>query len=359
MYQSFKVKNFRCFHELALGDLKRVNLIAGMNNVGKTALLEALFLHGGAYNPQATFKLSAFRGIENVKVNLSRLGETVWDSLFNQFDNTKSIELVGENNAGSRSLRLRVAREPAELKKISHYISDSPEEFKGLLTSSEIAQVLALEYKENGRQTALYMVADQKGVRTEPFPSTPPFPTFFQTARLRVPFIEEAERFGKLELEGKQDELLRVLRLIEPRLKRLAVVVESGETMLQGDIGAARLVPLPLMGEGIARLATLMLYMSNAANGIVLIDEIENGLHHSVMAKVWKAIGEAARQYDTQIFATTHNLECIVAAHRAFMESDQYDFRLHRLERTREGLIAVTYDQEDLAAVIETSLEVR
>jgi hypothetical protein len=183
--------------------------------------------------------------------------------------------------------------------------------------------------------------------------------SLFQTARLRLPFIEEAERFGKLELRGRQDELLRVLQIVEPRLKRLAVVIESGEPMLQGDIGLARLVPLPLMGEGIARLATLMLYISNASNGIVLVDEIENGLHHSVMAKVWKAIGEAARQYDTQIFATTHNWWCIVAAHEAFSKSEVYDFRLHRLERIKGTLEVVTYDQETLEAAIEIGMEVR
>ncbi len=41
MIQSFRVKNFRCFQDLTLKSLKRVNLIAGKNNVGKAALLKA------------------------------------------------------------------------------------------------------------------------------------------------------------------------------------------------------------------------------------------------------------------------------------------------------------------------------
>jgi len=64
VYQSFEVGNFRCFRKLNLAQLERVNLIAGMNNVGKTALLEALFLHCSAYNPELTLRLNAFRGIE-------------------------------------------------------------------------------------------------------------------------------------------------------------------------------------------------------------------------------------------------------------------------------------------------------
>lgn len=49
MYKTFRVQNFRCFRDLTLTDLARVNLIAGKNNAGKTALLEAflLFCAGG------------------------------------------------------------------------------------------------------------------------------------------------------------------------------------------------------------------------------------------------------------------------------------------------------------------------
>lgn len=44
MYKYFKINNFRCFEKLELPELERVNLIVGKNNVGKTALLEAIFV---------------------------------------------------------------------------------------------------------------------------------------------------------------------------------------------------------------------------------------------------------------------------------------------------------------------------
>jgi len=58
VYRSFKVKNFRCFDDLEIAPLERVNLIAGMNDVGKTALLEALFLHCGAWNVELIYRLN-------------------------------------------------------------------------------------------------------------------------------------------------------------------------------------------------------------------------------------------------------------------------------------------------------------
>jgi len=361
MYQSFEVSNFRCFRKLNLADLERVNLIAGVNNVGKTALLEALFLHCGAYNPELILRLNAFRGIEQVKLEFGRWVEIPWDSLFSQFDTSKIVELAGENEqTGHWILRLRVIRQPEELAKIGKSIQRSSDRPGGIsLFSSDIVYILELECTEEGQRRKHYLMLDQMGLRIEPLPPPPPFPAVFLAARVRIPPAEDAERFGKLEILGQQDALLRALQVIEARLRHLAVVVAGGVPMIHGDIGLGRLVPLPVMGEGMARLASLVLAIGNAPNGVVLVDEIENGLHHSILPKVWRAIGEVARQFNTQVFATTHSLECIVAAHRAFSKSERYDFRLHRLERVNETIRAVTYDQETLEAAIETGLEVR
>jgi len=358
MYRSFKVSNFRCFSELNLAGLERFNLIAGVNNVGKTALLEALFIHCGAYNPELTIRLNAFRGIEKVKVELGRGIETPWDSLFNNHNILKTIELVGENKGTvQRTLRLKMVRKPDELAKIGQFILHGQDKSESGAMSSETVQVLELAYKAGKQSGRYHMILGPKGLRTEPIP--PPFPGFFLAARLRIPHAEDAERFGKLEISGKQDVLLEALRIVEPRLRRLAVVVTGGAPMMHGDIQLDRLIPLSFMGEGMVRLASLVLAIGNAQKGIVLVDEIENGFHHSILPKVWRVIAEAARQFNTQVFATTHSMECIVAAHRAFAESESYDFRLHRLEWRKETIHSITYDQETLAAAIETGLEVR
>jgi len=360
MYQSFRLSNFRCFRELALSHLERVNLIAGVNNVGKTALLEALFLHCGAYNPELTLHVQGLRGIERVKIQLPGWVETAIESLFSGFDSSKTVELVGENDAtGRRILRLRIVREPEQLAQISEFIQHGPDRPEILPLSSEATQVLELEYEESKRRGKYHTFIDQKGMRTTPIPPPPPFPAFYLAARGRIPHAEDSERFGKLEIMGRQDVLLQALQVIEPRLRRLATVVASGLPMIHGEIGLGRLVPLPFMGEGMGRLASLVVAVGNASNGVVLVDEVENGLHHSILPKVWRAIGEVARAFNTQVFTTTHSLECIAAAHKAFAEGRHYDFCLHRLERRNETIRVVTYDQETLAAAIEAGLEVR
>jgi hypothetical protein len=295
-----------------------------------------------------------------MRFELGKWVETPWDSLFNNFDTELIIELSGEvEDTGPRKLRLKVARRPDELPKIRNYIEHASDKSESIQVPWGMAQVLELEYEEKEKQGRYHMIFDPEGVRVEPMPPPPPFPAFFQVDRMRISPKEEAERFGRLEVQGKQDMLFDVLRLIEKRLHRVSVVVVAGEPVLHGDIGIGRLIPFSVMGGGMVRLTSLVLQIANASNGVVLIDEIENGLHHSVMRNVWRAVGETARRFNTQVFATTHSFECIESAHKAFRDSGIYDFRLHRLDRVKDVMSLVTYDQEALEGAIETGLEVR
>jgi AAA15 family ATPase/GTPase len=199
----------------------------------------------------------------------------------------------------------------------------------------------------------------KSGIRSYPHPPAPPFQTYFLGSRSNPSLIDQIELFGKLQIKLKKDVLIKNLNIIEPRLNNIEPVTVTGNTLLHGEIGMGRLIPFPIMGGGMVRLTNLILYLTNAPKGVVLIDEIENGLHHSVMKNVWKAIGEISREFDTQVFATTHSFECIVSAHKAFSENNIYDFRLHRLEREEDHIRLVNYDQESLEAAIDMGLEVR
>ena len=126
--------------------------------------------------------------------------------------------------------------------------------------------------------------------------------------------------------------------------------------MIWGDIGLSELVPLSMMGEGMTRIARIILAISSAAGGIVMVDEIENGIHYSVLEKVWSAIADAAERAQVQVFATTHSFECMEAAHKALGEKLMF----HRIEDTREGRKrCVTLEAEGLAAAIRHGFEVR
>ena len=104
---------------------------------------------------------------------------------------------------------------------------------------------------------------------------------------------------------------------------------------------------------------SVALAIGDADGGVVLVDEIENGLYYQVMEKVWAAIGEMAEASGVQLFATTHSDECFRAAHRAFSGMHEYNFRLHRLDRVGGENRSVTFDQEMLETAIRSGLEAR
>jgi len=270
------------------------------------------------------------------------------------------IQLAGQDaDETTRSLSIRLVEPettqltPSNGGALSHSASE------GLTTASGILELL-LEYRDSRSQLVTTRVSltpeGELSARREGNASLP-FGVYLST-RARF-LLEDAGRFSNLERVGRHEMFLPTLQLLEARLRRLAVLVTGGVPIINGDIGIGELIPLPLMGEGMVRLLSIMLAIANAPDGIVLVDEVENGLHHSVMMGVWQAIADLARQYRTQVFATTHSWECIQAAHRAFEASGTYDFRLHRLDRIGEDVRAVGYDREMLATSTEMNLEVR
>lgn len=348
MLKSFSVKNFRGLKELNINDLEHVNIIAGRNNAGKTALLEAIFLHAGSVNPLLALVINGMRGMERIAVDNSPNADLPWDCLFPDYDNKVQIEFVGSDKENARrAVTLRTEKPKSVQIEV------------GATIQKLIPDILVLEYEnEKHKMHKVELRLEQGGPRMDP---VLPVPTnaILVSARRGNSSSEDAQRYGKLEVEKRESLLLEALKSIEPRIQRIAMIVIAGEPVLHGDLGTARLLPLPLMGEGMVRLATIVLSILSAPDGIVLIDEVENGIHHSVMENIWRAIAKVARQNYTQIVSTTHSLECIQAAHRAFKDSQPYDLRVHRLDKHNSKTTVQTYDQETLEAALCEGFEVR
>ena len=126
--------------------------------------------------------------------------------------------------------------------------------------------------------------------------------------------------------------------------------------MIWVDVGLQELVPLSILGAGMTHVARIFLVIASTPGGVVLVDEIENGLHHSVLPDVWKVIAKAAEQFDVQVFATTHSFECIEAAHEGLGPDG---FGLHRLETVEGVTRCVTYGPGAIEGAIRHNMEVR
>ncbi len=358
MYRSINIKNFRCFDALTVSGMGRINLITGKNNVGKTALLEALWVHGGPTNPARALSLDFARGLGPVEP------EDVIGNLFLDFDQSKEIEIAAESFPDNSPGMLKISS-------VENPEFETPLDLPGEGQFDAEFQVsknqLILEYSgESGVPITSkgWLVGGKNRAGFWSARATKDEGRFimkpgaFLLTPHRADAGAEADNYSRLERKGWEKDVVEILRNIEPRLNRLFVSSVRQRPVLYADIGISQAIPVRLLGEGMSRILALVLAVANAAGGVVLVDEVENGIHHSVMEPVWQAIGAFARSYDVQLFATTHSYECIGAAYRAFESDEDDELRLFRLQRNIDGAYkSVEYDQERLKAVFDMNME--
>ncbi len=352
MYKEVKIKNFRLFRDFKISGLDRINLFAGGNNVGKTSLLEALYLHQGPNNPDLAIRINAWRGREDIP----RIPKELWSPLFYELELMQDIEISSIDNADQKRT-LKICLSDIESTRL---ISTKGESVSFEAESKAIYPQAALQltYSENGTQkTSGRAYLTSEGVAIE-MDKTVQLPNshFVMTNRNIYSITKD---YGTLQSEKREMDILNYLKLIEPNLQELITIQGQNASILWGDLGGKLRLPLYLLGSGINRLLSILLAIYNSKDGITLIDEIENGIHHKYFEKVWAAIAEAAEKQNVQIFATTHSDECLFAAHQALQNGDKSSFKFFRLDRKGNKIIPAEYDLKTLSAAIEMNLEVR
>ncbi len=358
MLRTLEVKNFRCFTDFHIGLLDRINLITGRNNVGKTSLLEALFLYSGHYNAQLPHRLNSFRGLHRFALR----AEDVWGWLFHVADMDRTITFRAKDEAGIVHVVTLTLTPAATLTETPKGEEDKLSEPKqGVFSSIIDSRELTITVKNGkGKKWTVRATITEDGIKATT-PSRPP-PTkhtaIFLSTRSRNA-EDDANRYSDVERQLRQEDIIAQLKIVEPRIRRLSLLTSGGSPVLNADVGIGHLMPLPFVGEGTTRLLSIALAIADTPGGTVMIDDIDSGFHYTVLTDVWKAIALGARRNNVQIFATTHSRECVQAAHEAFADSEPYDFRLYRLERSNEHIVAKTYDQETLSTALESDLEVR
>ena len=138
---------------------------------------------------------------------------------------------------------------------------------------------------------------------------------------------------------------MEAVQLIESKARRLEVLTEAGGPAVYVDIGLESLVPLAVCGEGFVRLFSLAVELTSCRHGVLLVDEIDNGLHHSVMRRIWEHLRVLCRKHDVQIIATTHNEELVDNALEEFNTAGE-PIGLFRIDRNADGHLVASYDEE-------------
>ena len=133
----------------------------------------------------------------------------------------------------------------------------------------------------------------------------------------------------------------------------------AGRRVLAKVKGRDNRLPLRSLGDGAVRAFATALALANSKDGFLLIDEAENGIHHSIQSKFWRMVLQTAERNNVQVIATTHSRDCVVGFAEAANELEDAEGLLVRIERPPIGLRAITYDESRLATVSRSNIEVR
>jgi AAA15 family ATPase/GTPase len=125
------------------------------------------------------------------------------------------------------------------------------------------------------------------------------------------------------------------------------------------DIGKPQLVRYEIMSDGIKKILSLLVSVTAAKNGVLLVDELENGLHYSSMDTLWQALIKIAETNNVQISATTHSYECLASFRRSLSATSSDKAVVIRIERTDDTHTAVTMNSEELLTLLDNNWEIR
>ena len=377
MLSNLEIRGFRTFAHLRIDGLARVSLFVGANNCGKTSVLEACeillaggqpwillrsptrrgdgFLPEGRFAPQTVDIRHLFHGHD------LKIGAAFTIEGRGTRQRHVRCEVVQASSGDERppqpELPLGLAPDPIGPLGPSGPGAFEPEESLAITISGDQTgtnRVLGLAVG-GGLSIPL---ASRPTAREEGEES--PF-NFVGTVD---PEYRLAPLWDKIVLTPNEEKVTEALRIIEPSIERVAWLSRPSGRGTPSPIvvrlrGSEARVPIGSMGDGLKRLLVLSVNLVTSAGGCLFVDEIDSGLHYSVMAKMWQLLIETARRLDVQVLASTHSLDCLQALARVCEEKPDLaeEVAVHRLDKDQEK--ATRYSADELALAVRHEMEIR
>jgi AAA15 family ATPase/GTPase len=358
MIKKVSVFNFKVLHRLENVTLNKVTLIGGRNNAGKSTLLEALFLYLDRKNPDMFVRQLSWRGLINIPLDPSQF----WEPFFYNFDLSKKISIEAYNDL-NKSGRLEIAYQNNYIPKIP-----VPAMNNGIIspnfTQSATKQsfsALSIKHEMNAAiDIKMYLIMASHGINCFiDHDSSGQIPiAVFMNSRQTLD-ISNQERLGILDKKNEQYKILPVLRMFEPKLERLLLIKSGPNDTIHAVIDGKKAIPVHLIGDGFCRCLSIILTLATNVNGILFIDEIENGIHHSLLGAFWAFLFEASNAYNCQIIATTHSKEMIESFAGIAQEKQFKDIAYLRLAKKEDDISAYQFNFNEISSALDSEMEVR
>lgn len=348
MIRDLEINNFRCFENQRLEGLGRLNIIVGANAAGKSALLEAIYLACGA-GPNNLLALRIRRQYGN-EIQFAwepTQWEELWSDLFYNGDVRRSISIRAQSSPDSETTEFSASfGRLASLTLVN-----------GSQNQAAPLQPFNVEWRDrDGSHTKSIILKDGSVDLSDVRVGLPLL--VFYSANTQVNPREAAGRFSSLSTQKRAASILTAIKSEFNFIQDIRVETNGGVPLLYADTGGTKLIPLGGVSLGILTAVNILVAIESHPRGLVLIDEIENGMYYERLPWLWRSVLEACKRNDTQVFATTHSREAIKAL-APVLSSAESDFRLIRTVRKDSGCVARVFEGKYLEAAIDQNVEIR
>lgn len=330
-FTSLFIQQYRSISGLELKNLRRLNLIAGFNNAGKTSLLEAIYLLANQSDTTALLELVVWRS-KRPKLDTKWLYDLI----------PTSAHIAGHYDRRQRDKASLVVEKRNDLQPTGNQA--------GFLGSVSLKASYSGDVQET--MTQLYSSRDRH--------TTGKIARILCRASFSSPFILQdasliSRLYEKSVEQNTKDRLVHFLRdsLPMPNLEDIELVNKEGRLLVKdGDL--ERPLDLTDCGDGLQRIFHIGLMFAGAANGVVLLDEFENAIHFRLLIPFAQLLLELAKIFNVQVFLTTHSKEAIEAC--VSDDAMATDISFYALRREQNGSSsAVCLSGPELVEMFENS----
>ena len=348
MINYISIENFRCFQQSTFKNFSNINLIGGLNNSGKSALLEAILL---LLSPQLE-TITLLNKYRNEIVTKKNTFDKTWDYLFFNANKSQPIKLSTTSNLYHHEYCLAIRKsENDQFNNVAFYeklknsneknLEQALKDFELFTLKQNIIHSLDLYITDNELEDSFIGSFSFTDSGRLTMLETPTY-LFNQVAYRPAKQIISPSQLSKL-LDitidkGYLNDIIQTIKIIDYSIIDIRVI--ENKVLLSRD--KVSYLPISLFGDAItSTLFMILTLFSLDENGFLLIDEVENGIHHSKHLNFIKHISALALRRNIQIFMTTHSSEFIKSFNEYSLEDKTLSDKLCYTEllRTRKNRI--------------------
>lgn len=343
IFNEIEISNFRGFDSIKIDRLSKLNVFVGANNVGKSTILEAVFMLAGMANPlmpmrtnysrmQANPEMDSLKylfhniNFSNQPLLRAKTGNSVRRLTFSPFLRNAADASSGDISLNSVIKQLNFDFDVQEREDFSYHTTL----FIG--TDGTLQQTLDANYKED--LNCLFIPADKNDNNA-------------------------IGNFATLVKRNKKQIVIDALKEFDPDIESIEALPDGLYLAMKG---LHELLPISMAGDGVRRMINIVSSIASEDYHIVNIDEFDNGLHYSTHKLIWKVLLKFIEKHNIQLFVTTHNLECLQSLEAVMQENENFRAlaNVYNIAKTKQaGFQAYRYSFEGLKEAIDNEIEIR